>query len=120
MKPFNLDEFKAGKPAIRRDGKIARFEAFVPDAYESVRLVYSYETELGHRVICLVQDSGIAVQDHGYNSDLVGMAPTTRTAWVNVHENGYARWFKTEDDAKTYRDSCAYTFIACAKIEWEE
>ncbi len=39
MKPFNLEEAKAGKPIVTRDGRKAKFIAHVPEAGEPYRLI---------------------------------------------------------------------------------
>jgi hypothetical protein len=105
MKPFNLEEAKAGKPIQYRNGRKVTFIAHVPTAW------------VGSRVVCLGPggeiilrpESGIyntlSEQKGNYFIDLV-MAPEKKTVWINLYkanvslytyDTGY--WYNTQEEA---------------------
>ena len=83
MKPFSLEEFKAGKLAVDNDGDTYRFIAHVTDACPTSQLVVLH-TGSGHALTRTV--SG-AIFSHGASSgDLVGVVPE------KVKSIGYRRY----------------------------
>lgn len=91
MKPFNLEEAKAGKPICTRDGRRARIICYDArsEEYPIVALVESADG--GEEGCYTFADNGryysatecTSQQD---NRDLF-MAPTAKTVWVNLYRN---------------------------------
>lgn len=93
MKPFNLEEAKAGKPVCTRDGRSAR----VVD--------YDYNPNKGAPILAVMpRPDGTANSVHSYSAtgkftgigdgtsglDLF-MAPVQRTVWVNLYKASEAK-----------------------------
>ncbi len=114
MRPFNLEEAKAGKPVCTRDGRDVRIICFdrkniidcpivalIPkSSYEDVRL-YSLE--------------GV-----GFDSDeKLFMKPEKKTGWINIYPNNVTSLniFSKEEDAIFMRSQKC---VGTIKIEWEE
>lgn len=78
MKPFNLDEFKQGRPAVTRDGTIAHFVYHCPDLGENSRVGARIDlTMLTYR------ENGRLFFGSENGLDLVGMFSTTRRGYVS-------------------------------------
>ena len=117
MKPFNLEQAKAGKPVCTRDGRKARIICW--DRIDStgcnlpiVALVQCEETE----VLQLYHDDGKC--DVKADLDLM-MLPEKKEGWVNVYPDdrmGEKR-YSTKEEASCYSRS---NVIDTVKIEWEE
>lgn len=83
MKPFNLEEAKAGKAVVTRDGREVRFIAHVPEANES------------QQVIVLVANSSNIAMSHedgriwgSFESELdLFMAPEKVSGWMNLYRD---------------------------------
>jgi len=117
MKPFNLEQAKAGKPVVTRDGrkaKIIYWERKQKD-YPIVALIGDWEQDIeSYRT-----DGRIMTHtDDGYD---LFMASEKKTGWVNVYRQSgkYATGevvYDTENEAKFKSQSC----IATVPITWEE
>ena|ERR1700761_96268 len=112
LKPFNLEEAKAGKPIVCRDGSPAKFIAYVPEAAGH------------HQVIWLgsgntIYHSWANGLRHGHGNadscfDLL-MAPEKLTAWINFYPGNL------EYRSKESADRCASpSRIACVEVTYEE
>lgn len=116
LKPFNLEEAKAGKPVCTRDGRKARIICFDKknDYYPIIALV---ETE-GKEYIFQYTSNGEYLEGNENNShsNLV-MLPERKEGWVNVYNDTpiYDTKERAELGALTIRKR-----IATVKIEWEE
>lgn len=86
MKPFDLEAFKNGSPAITRRGSIAKFIAYDP------------EFKLSHQLMVKVGGETNSVEYHADGTyiegkqsqfDLIRMAPVIqeRSKWINVYED---------------------------------
>lgn len=115
MTPFNLEQFKAGRKAVTRDGREATFIAHRP------------EIHITSRVIGILEDRAYCWPESGCRApegrdDLVSMAPVKRSGWLNVWQvadTGVYRHggvFDSEAEAK----ACTGTRLATVRIEWEE
>ena len=80
MKPFNLEDAKAGKAIIRGDGKPAFFVAHIPNACERDRVAYLDENGR----LCSVDENG-STGDNGYFGYSLFMKTEKVTMWVNVY-----------------------------------
>lgn len=125
MKPFNLEEAKAGKPVCTRDGRPARIICFdAAMSYPIVALVHEEEGEDGAEELIEYGDAGqfnYSVSEH--RNDLF-MASTERTAWVNLYREGSgvqtgATVYKTKD-AAIQGISRWGTYLGTSHITYEE
>ncbi len=121
MKPFNLEESKAGKPVCTRDGNPARIICWdrKDDEFPIVALVY----EFGKEFTKTYRIDGRYFSDCNDDSDLM-MHSVKKEGWVNVYKNesGYETGVTVYDDedssiiiGRTYD-----RYITTVKIEWEE
>lgn len=69
MKPFNLEEAKAGKPIITRDGTEAKFIAHVPEAEDNKVVI------LIDGVILTIQENGRLTNSYDTVSDIFMVSP---------------------------------------------
>ena len=75
MKPFNLEEAKAGKPVQTRDGRDARIICFDAKCHDNP-------------IICLVKNRDCEIEEmHQYLLD---------GSWVKSNVSGYDLFMKTE------------------------
>ena len=126
MKPFNLEQAKAGKPVCTRDGRPVRIICFDKrwDKFPIVALVGHNEEDIKQ----YGKDGKIAdFSDKGNTEtadDLIMVVREKHEGWINLYR-GVAYLiadytiYKTQEDALAAKlDSPAYK--ATAKIEWEE
>lgn len=98
MKPFSLEEFKAGLPAITRNGKKAYFIAHNPAFVDNQRLCFIVEDRKEFFTAC---EDGMYFRSYGeHYLDLVGMAPVKRTLWINLGRTHKAQ--RVPSSAYTY------------------
>jgi hypothetical protein len=83
MKPFDLEAAKRGEPIQTRDGRPAKFIAYVPEAKKSRRVIVF----IGSLPVFRHEDGTVWTQDVDHASELV-MAPRKRTLWLNVYVSG--------------------------------
>jgi len=81
MKPFNLEEAKAGKPLVTRDGRDAKFIAHVPESVDSSRVVIF----LGNEIYVSYEDGSTYSKDES-GRDLF-MKTVKKTVYVNMWRN---------------------------------
>lgn len=85
MKPFDLEEFKAGRLAITRSGRTAKFIAHVPDCYEYCRLVVLIE---GSDECTSFGEAGNYYAPPSKSPcDLVGMAPIRKVGYMTLFDD---------------------------------
>lgn len=73
MRPFNLEEAKAGKPICDKDGNLVKFLAHVPEA------IYSTS-----RVVVLM--NGLVTSVSETNNSLY-MKPSKRPVWITIYKD---------------------------------
>ena len=112
MKPFNLEEAKAGKPLITRDGRAAFITARVPEAEERSRLVVFVA---GNSSPTFYSDGGVYTggwAGTGTAAADLFMAPVKRVVWVVAAKRPFATghrcaWtYENEDDALAQINRC--------------
>lgn len=120
MKPFCLEEAKAGKPVCTRDGRPVRILCLDAknDRYPIVALV----DDDGEEGAYLYDKNGCFFTKKDSINDLM-MAGEKHTGWINIYSNGLCYStstciHKTEEIAKLRADS--KHVIATIKIEWED
>lgn len=96
MKPFNLEEAKAGKPVQTRDGRKARFISDTLKASRSVVFGIMHDAT-GEEFLYQYFRDGTNSPTQELSSDLV-MAPVERTVYVN--------FWKTQNGC----DACSWPF----------
>ncbi|WP_331694603.1 hypothetical protein [Pandoraea sputorum] len=80
-KPFDLEAAKAGAALITRDGRAARFVAYVPEEPHTFRVLAHVTGERHTMHFC---DNGAFLSGEANRRDLF-MAPVKRTVWVNLY-----------------------------------
>ncbi len=118
LKPFNLEEAKAGKPVCTRDGKPVRIVCFDYKEinYSLVGLI-SYGDE--ESVSTFTEDGRWRFDQSLPHANDLFMAPVKHEGWINIYPNGNcsSTIYSTEEEAKSYASDAA---IATTKIEWED
>lgn len=115
LKPFNLEEAKAGKPVCTRDGRKARIICF--DAKGKQPIIALFEKEKADEVIIQTYNDdgsyyGLGKED---NRDLM-MLPEKKEGWINVYRSQIHNTLKSaEEGHKGITD-----YIETIKVEWEE
>ena len=120
MKPFNLEEAKAGKPVQTRDGRdveILRFD--LRDDYP-IAAIIKHEDE--DELISLTNMGTEYYSGIGLNkgNDLF-MKSEKKEGWVIMFKGGTLNFniYNTKQEAETTGKKHA-DFVTVAKIEWEE
>ena len=119
MKPFNLEEAKAGNPVCTRDGRKARIICFDRnDLYPIVALI---ECEDGKEIIGAYSKEGQTEIYEIKGTDLM-MLPEKKEGWVNIDKGGSGKItisspYSTKEEA-IHNDN--ETTIDTIKISWEE
>jgi tellurite resistance-related uncharacterized protein len=122
MKPFNLEEAKAGKPLVTRDGRKARFIAHVPECKPDWRVLACID---GEETATAYTETGLLFENSENSCDLF-MATEKREGWVNVypksdHKEYPVSTFCSVYESKGHADEAAGSArVACIRIEWEE
>ena len=125
IKPFNLEEAKAGKPVCTRDGKPARIICFDRKAktYPIIALIDKGPFE----VVYTYNNKGEYTNSSIGDFDLM-MVLSKRKGWVNLYKNSMinstedrvaGKIFATRNDAlECISDEGRY--VNTIEIEWEE
>jgi len=112
MKPFNLEEAKAGKPLITRDGRDAKFIAHVPEAANFCKLIVLIDKE-----IFVFHQNGFYSSCEGSNADLF-MKTMKKTVYVNLYVNG--EWVSHTSASNARASATVKAFAIAVPIEIEE
>lgn len=117
MKPFDIEQAKAGKPVQTRDGRdveIVRFNLRGDSPILAIIKLLEYDCAIRFSI------------DGSYNRKLkenyndLFMKSETKEGWVAVIAGGKSCFiYDTEEEAKTIGGAYP-SFVAVAKIEWEE
>lgn len=89
MKPFNLEEAKAGKPVCMRNGRSVRIICWdkAGDEYSIVALgPVPGSNAVDEALYCYTQD-GVYLTGAGEQDYDLFMAITQKTVWVNLYRN---------------------------------
>lgn len=103
MKPFNLEQAKAGRPLVTRDGRSARFIAHVPEAAPLYRVLCLVAKEAS---VFTFTETGKAFPDTDTSHDLF-MVSSKRTWWIAVWPQGVGSFrlasyfYESEEMART-------------------
>lgn len=120
MKPFNLEEAKAGKPVCTRDGYDARILCF--DAKNPYFPVVALVNIDGLDTVVTYDNTGRQVIDKENDADLM-MKSETKTGYINRYRTPCsgreARIFKSKEEAKSNIWSGS-GYLGVATVTWEE
>lgn len=117
LKPFDLEQAKAGKPVCTRDGRKARIVCFdAKGCYPIIALTAELDNT---EDITKCTEKGIS--SYHKNNDLM-MLPGKKEGWINIYKksNGecyFAHIYDTKALAEIGKDAGC---IATVRIEWEE
>lgn len=111
MKPFNLEEAKAGKPVCTRNGRKVRIICFDRDWEKHIVALVS--NPLGESVHSYLSN-GKVDSDKQNNEDLM-MLPEKKEGWV-IKPKDY-QVYQSKEDAE---EVCNKDYQVVAKIIWEE
>lgn len=121
-KPFDLEAAKAGAALITRDGRAARFVAYVPEEPQTFRVLAHVTGERHTMHFC---DNGAFLNGEANRRDLF-MAPVKRTVWVNLYSAGQygpltnGRPYPTEAQAKNQPRVSTPDYIGTFPLEYTE
>ena len=121
MKPFNLEEAKAGKPVYNRDGNDVRIICFDKRSYRNYPIV-ALHTEGDIEEMFLHNING---KHQNFSRFDLFMKSEKKEGWVNIYKDSNGAYknsiiiHSSKEDAIKERcliDDC----IDTVKIEWEE
>lgn len=124
MKPFNLEEAKAGKPVVTADRLPVRILCYDRHSVSHPIVAIVESNEPNHEVV-YYQLNG--VHNNLWPNYNLHMATEKKTGWVNMYHCFYKIYprrecdsvFSTEEEAKAYVVD-KKNYITTIKIEWEE
>ena len=118
MKPFNLEEAKAGKPVQTRDGRDVEILTFDLRGGNSMLAIIKAEN---HDYVATYAESGYYLNPMYEDKYDLFMKTEKKEGWVAVLKDGKLSFniYATKEEAESIfvKDS---DFVAVAKIEWEE
>ena len=120
MKPFNLEEAKAGKPVVTRDGRPVRILAFDKKGEYCIVTLINY---CRSDDVVVYREDGKASANFDSEYDLF-MKSEKKEGWINLYRDNRGVVFpgvvtSTEDYSKS-QISPVTDYIATVKVEWEE
>lgn len=125
MKPFNLEEAKAGKPVQTKAGNPVRiicFDKVSTDFRPIVALVTCNDSSGEFEMLIRASPDGSVLLGNMYD---LCMAPVKHAGWVNIysmfanHHTADGVYLTKEDAINSARDTLEY-LRATIYIEWEE
>jgi len=127
MKPFNLEEAKAGKPVCTRDGRPVRILCFDKKSNDDDCIVCAVLESDNTETIYSMFSHGKWFKDSpDENSNDLMMAPKKHERYINVYRSSVsggrtpgAFMFNTKKQAIN-AGKASPTYITTTKIEWEE
>lgn len=127
MKPFNLEQAKAGKPVCTRYGRKARIICFDANIMpENKNILALIRKDDGSEYVEYYTSNGKFSDSKDDINDLM-MLPETKEGWVNVYKSdnsnypallGFTYAYNTKEEAIDNADPD--TTIATVKISWEK
>ena len=124
MKQFNVEEYlkKHRRDVVTRDGRKARILCcdLKNDPYTVVAAIMDGNIE----VPVTYSKQGKAILARDSNSDLF-FAPKKHEGWANMYRDTvgkvyFGNVYSSEEEAKKSATSLLDTYVATAKVEWEE
>ena len=123
LRPFNLEEAKAGKPVCTRDGRKARIICFDKKAGRPIVVLVEGGDGNGEYVIFCDDGGYYNCKEMPDGSDLM-MLPEKKEGWVNVYRGGKLDadyiYPTIEEALNNIFQPMRNKYIDTVKIEWEE
>lgn len=126
MKPFNLEQAKAGAPVCTRNGQPARIICYDLKGYKSYPILALIENMVGAEYTMGYALNGHQSLDSESGIDLM-MASVKREGWVNLYTypgsvtaTDQCTLYQSEEKARSQIIKGSGVYIATVKIEWEE
>ena len=126
MKPFNLEQAKAGAPVCTRDGRPVRIVCYDLKGYKNYPILALIEDTVGAESTISYALNGHQSLDSKTGLDLM-MASVKREGWVNLytcHSGATATdqydLYHSEKEARSQVLKDNGVYVATVKIEWEE
>ena len=126
MKPFNLEQAKAGAPVCTRDGRPVRIVCYDLKGYKNYPIIALIENMVGAESIMSYALNGHHSLDSETGIDLM-MASVKREGWVNLytcHSGATATdqctLYQSETEARSHFLKDNGVYVATVKLEWEE
>ena len=126
MKPFNLEQAKAGAPVCTRDGRPARIVCYDMGSKGSYPILALVKDEDGVEDPAVYKLDGRYVVDLECDDDLM-MASVKREGWVNLYtyprgvtSTDQCTLYPSEKEARSQILKGNGVYVATVKIEWEE
>lgn len=126
MKPFNLEQAKAGAPVCTRNGQPVRIVCYDLKGYNNYPILALVENTVGSESTMSYTLNGHHYLDSETGLDLM-MASVKREGWVNLytcHSGATATdqctLYPSETEARSYILKGNGVYVATVKIEWEE
>ena len=114
MKPFNLEEAKAGKPVCTRDGKDVRIICWDWKNPSSISIIALVKEEKdGESIQKYTKDGRYYADGSECDADLF-MKPQKHEGWGWA--SPYSKIYATKEEALAHKHKGAFL----AKVEWEE
>ena len=126
MKPFNLEQAKAGAPVCTRDGQPVRIVCYDLKGYKSYPILALIENMVGAEATLSYALNGHHSLKSETGIDLM-MASVKREGWVNLytcHSGATATdqctLYQSEKEARSHILKGNGVYVATVKIEWED
>ena len=124
MKPFNLEEAKAGKPVCNGYGMDVRILCYdlKDDKYPVAGAITDPETN--RETLQKYTLDGYVIGDGANNNSDLFMKPEKKEGWINIYQKSnyehlyVPKIYATKDEA--YLNRCSIGYVDTTKIEWEE
>lgn len=101
MKPFDIEEFKAGAIGITRDGSYVKFVVHVPEAHKHHQVVVLND---GGSVYSVSVNGYLLSGDEEDSFDIIGLKLESRVFWVNFYPDNDMSIHHTESEADGFME----------------
>ena len=126
MKPFNLEQAKAGAPVCTRDGQPVRIVCYDLKGPKNYPILALIESPVGEEATVSYALNGRYSLYSETGIDLM-MASVKREGWVNLYTypggataTDQCALYQSEKEARSHVLKGNGVYVATVKIEWEE
>lgn len=126
MKPFNLEQAKAGAPVCTRDGQPVRIVCYDLKGHKNYPILALIESPVGVESTVSYALNGHHSLDSETGIDLM-MASVKREGWVNLYtyprgvtSTDQCTLYPSEKEARSQIRKGNGVYVATVKIEWED
>lgn len=126
MKPFNLEQAKAGAPVCTRDGRPVRIVCYDLKGHKNYPILTLVESPVGVESTVSYALNGYHSLDSDTGIDLM-MASVKREGWVNLYTypggvtaTDQCTLYQSEKKARSQILKGNGVYLATVKIEWED